>query len=232
MVELYASRLVSHETFTKQQEELLALVSERQRKRFFRFRQPEGGQRSILGELLVRHVVGERLQIPNKRIMFDYGEHGKPMLCTFEGMQFSISHSGTWVVGAFSNSTVGVDIQGIEPREPAVANRFFTTEECELISRETEENRLLLFYELWTLKESYLKALGCGMTGSLRSFTMRRDSLGFYAESDGTRLPFFFRQYEFDPGYKLAVCAEEREFAEDVQIVTLDQITATLKEGR
>ena len=95
---------------------------------------------------------------------------------------------------------------------------------------EAEPNRLSLFYELWTLKESYLKALGSGLTASMRSFTIRRDGQGFYAESEGQRLPFFFRQYALDNRYKLAVCSREPVFSEYVQVLTLEGLLALARD--
>ena len=225
MVELYGCQILPRDEFIKQQEEILTFLPPERRERFLRFRRPEDRQRSIIGELLARNVISERLGVAKEQIEFEEGEHGKPALRTFRDIYFNISHSGEWVVAAFSDSTVGVDIQQMELRSLDVARRFFTNEEYELILAEPAQDRLSFFYELWTLKESYLKALGHGLTGSLRSFTMKRDQQGFYAESKGKRLPVFFKQYDLDDRYKLAVCAGESVFSDKVQVLTFDDLS-------
>lgn len=229
MVELHVCQALPLDEFIARQEEILTLVPKERRERFLRFRRAEDRQRSLIGELLVRSVVSSRLGVANDQIQFEKGEHGKPSLRTFRDIHFSISHSGEWVVNAFSESVIGVDIQQMEMRSLDVARRFFTDEEYGLILAEPEQDRLSIFYELWTLKESYLKAVGSGIAGSLRSFTMREGNGEFYAESDGRRVPFFFKQYELDKRYKLAVCSREQEFSEDVQGRKLDELLTSLK---
>jgi 4'-phosphopantetheinyl transferase len=230
MVELYGCQLLPRDEFTARQEEIITFVPQERRERFLRFRRAQDRQRSMIGELLARKVISDRTGAAKEQIQFEEGEHGKPSLRTFKDLHFSISHSGEWVVNVFSESVVGVDIQQMEMRSLDVARRFFTSEESELILAKPEHDRLSLFYELWTLKESYLKAVGSGIAGSLRAFSMQRDDLGFYAESDGERLPFFFRQYDLHDHYKLAVCSAEPEFSADVQVVTLDDLCTSRQE--
>jgi 4'-phosphopantetheinyl transferase len=233
MVELYACRLSPLDDFAARQSQILALVSTERRERFLRFRRAEDRERSIVGELLARSVISDRLGVAKEQIEFEEGEHGKPALRAFKDIHFNISHSDEWVVAAFSERVVGVDVQRIEGRSLDVAKRFFTDREYELILAEPEQDRLSLFFELWTLKESYLKAQALGIPGGLRSFTMRRDHEGFHAVSEGRRVPYWFKQYDLAPDYKLAVCSAESEFSEDMQIVTLDDLLRTRpREGR
>ncbi len=67
---------------------------------------------------------------------------------------------------------VGVDIEKIRPIDFAIAERFFTASEYRLLMDTAEQERLQLFYTLWTLKESYIKFVGKGLSIPLDSFAI------------------------------------------------------------
>lgn len=60
----------------------------------------------------------------------------------------------------------------IVDRRFAIARRFFTEEEQEWLKEYTNENPLLRYYKIWTLKEALLKAIGTGIACSLNSFSV------------------------------------------------------------
>ena len=99
---------------------------------------------------------------------------GKPYFKSVPGVHFNLSHSGDYLACAFSDSEVGLDLQ--EDREPhtsalRIAKRFFTEEEYKaLLACSDHGAQLTLFYRLWTIKEAYLKYIGCGLRGSLSGF--------------------------------------------------------------
>ena len=78
---------------------------------------------------------------------------GKPYLKDCN-KYISISHSDEYVVVAIGDSNIGVDIQRICYREKILS--LFA--DNELVESAT------LFTRLWTIKESYGKYLGCGLT--------------------------------------------------------------------
>jgi hypothetical protein len=57
---------------------------------------------------------------------------------------------------------------------------------------------------------------------------MRRDTDGFYAESEGKRAPFLFKQYPIENEYRLAVCAADSKFWSDIQQRKLSELIAVL----
>ena len=122
---------------------------------------------------------------------FEYGEKGKPglsheqFLCT--GMEFNLSHSGDWLLIALAQDDdtdaavitakprlgLGVDIErsrastNIYP----ILNHYFSPIEAEgLLALEGEDAQRQRFFDLWALKESYIKATGLGLAQSLKSF--------------------------------------------------------------
>nr|WP_237391871.1 4'-phosphopantetheinyl transferase superfamily protein [Paenibacillus dendrobii] len=87
-------------------------------------------------------------------------------------MHFNISHSGEWVVCALDSLPVGVDVEEIKEAPFEISKRFFSREERTFLFNEAEEVRNESFYYIWTLKESYIKAIGQGLSYGLESFTV------------------------------------------------------------
>ena len=110
-----------------------------------------------------------------KDIEYEYGIHDKPLLKDWEKEFFNISHSGNHVVVVFSDQQVGVDVEAIKKDRRKIAQRFFTDSEIEAMNALPDKDlQIRYFYQLWTLKESYMKAIGDGMTMSLSSFAFNQ----------------------------------------------------------
>lgn len=139
------------------------LVTESRREKISAFIRREDKARCLVAGLLLRQVCG----VENDS-QLAFGENGKPYLEN-GGNFFNISHSGEYVVLATSPREVGVDIEKITAFDENVAARVFTRAELAwLDSRGTDE----AFFQLWTAKESLLKAVGAGLSIPPESFTV------------------------------------------------------------
>ncbi|MBQ4556063.1 MAG: 4'-phosphopantetheinyl transferase superfamily protein [Clostridia bacterium] len=109
-------------------------------------------------------------------------DKGKPYFADLD-ICFSLSHSGDRAILAVSKKEIGADIQIMRPISSGVARRFFTENEQAYIAAAcSEEEKLRRFYEVWTKKEAYGKALGGGLSDSLKCDVTKLD---FYTECDG-----------------------------------------------
>lgn len=126
-----------------------------------------------------------------------YGSNGKPYLRDYPDIHFNLSHSGSLVMAVFSDLEVGCDIERIQTAKMKLARRFFAEPELAgLEAQSSEEQKDALFYRIWTLKESYIKATGEGMRTALDSFTVYPEpSVKGYA----------FQEFPV-PGYSAAIC--------------------------
>jgi 4'-phosphopantetheinyl transferase len=92
---------------------------------------------------------------------------GKPMLKNLPHLQVSLAHSGEWVVCALHNAAVGIDVEIEVDTTEGAAELFMSPKE--LLTYRTlvdDPARRALFYHIWTMKESYLKAVGAGFARS------------------------------------------------------------------
>ena len=132
---------------------------QRKQKNFGDYRK---GQRRLADEIL-NHDLTNRYGIELNREKIRLGVWGKPYIEGMEGYHYNISNTDGMVVCAVSQNPVGVDAERIKRLRPAVLKKCCTSQEQEYISgagKEKEEER---FFQLWTLKESYIKMTGEGM---------------------------------------------------------------------
>ena len=138
-----------------------------------------------------------------------------------------MSHSGDWVVFAFAKKEVGIDIEKIKKINYRIAERFFSTEEFLSLNEKSGKEKQEYFFDLWTMKESYLKLIGTGLTRSLDSFTIfhKNNRYNLKESSSNSIEPIYIRQYNIDENYKLSVCSYIDSFVEEVEIFTLNNLT-------
>jgi 4'-phosphopantetheinyl transferase len=118
---------------------------------------------------------------------FDYLEKGKPVLsdtCFARcPLQFNISHSGERLLVAVTQGNrglqLGVDIERlrISTHIYPILTHYFTPDETLNLLALPEVLHRARFFDLWALKESYIKAKGLGLALSLKSFSFTFDSV-------------------------------------------------------
>jgi 4'-phosphopantetheinyl transferase len=125
---------------------------------------------------ILRTLIGRYLQLSPGQVEFVYGEFGKPELSAkmpADGLQFNISHAqGVGLFGFTRGRDIGVDVEQIRPLEDAeeVAERFFSANENEMFAAVSEDQKPEAFFNCWTRKEAFIKAIGEGLSCPLDSF--------------------------------------------------------------
>ena len=159
-------------------------------------------------ELLLKHILGEY------NLSFEdmyYGENGKPEI---KGIHFNLSHSEDMVVCAVSEKAVGCDVEKVGEFRNGIAERYFTENEIAYLNLFDGEESKEEFYRLWTMKESYLKMTGEGVTIPLNQIEfLVNENIQVYR--DNIACDCIIKEYNI-PGYKLTVCAKENVFADNI----------------
>jgi len=206
---------------------LLRYVSPGKKHRINAYRDLEEAKRVLVADLLVRAAACRYLNITNDELRFGTNQFGKPYLEGVQDWHFNTSHSGRWVVCAVDREPVGIDVEKIEPIEMDIARVYFSPDELTYIVNLPENKRTAAFYDIWTLKESFIKALGHGLSMDLKSFTVGVNGKVRSCESIVPD-PVFLRQYEIDQEYRLSLCAFNDDFPEQVEIVDMKWIIDAL----
>ncbi|WP_251620879.1 4'-phosphopantetheinyl transferase family protein [Odoribacter lunatus] len=175
---------------------------------------PKVRREKRVGRLLLRFVLKRYFHLDSECVSLYTNEHGKPYLKGFP-LFFNLSHSGDWLVCAFSDTEVGADIEKIGVPRLAVAKRFFHPREFLAVSNAPEAECAELFFRYWSGKESVLKYTGSGLAGSLSSFYIEWDDkpgVAVYKESG--KLPLFLHKCEVDENYQCFICSQQNTVPE------------------
>lgn len=138
----------------------------------------EDKMRCLAGKIAVRMLLKEYSGVD--KIVLGKGKYGKLYWKAPPGhreITFNLSHSGEWVLAIFAcQQTVGIDVQkmGGIPEYMEIAEKFFATEEAEEIREAGNPER---FYQYWSAKEAYLKALGIGLNRGMGFFSVRENRI-------------------------------------------------------
>ncbi|MBO4419618.1 MAG: 4'-phosphopantetheinyl transferase superfamily protein [Oscillospiraceae bacterium] len=142
--------------------------------------------------------------------LFAEGTNGKPYLSDHKDLFFNLSHSGSKVLCALSDHEVGCDVERVLEAKIQVARRCFNPEEYKTLLRCKDPSlRADLFYQYWTLKESFLKVTGLGFQLPLNSFCIRIEEEKISLRQTVDDRSYSFRKFHSD-GYKYAVCSAEQ----------------------
>lgn len=190
-------------------------VSEQRRNRIMRLMRTEDRVRSLVGDALARWMLADRTAVRPEAVRIAVGPRGKPFWPERPDVHFNLSHSGDWVVAVVADAEVGIDIEQVRPPDFRVAERFFAREEYSSLMRLPDERaRTEYFFELWTIKESYVKALGAGLSHPFDRFAVRPTNGGVQIVDPSAQTAYYARSYPAPAGYKLAVCCRSDDFAE------------------
>lgn len=130
------------------------------------------------------------------------GEHGKPSLAERSDVHYNISHADGIAAVAVSGCECGVDCERVREFDPRIMKRVCRDTERAMLEAAPENERGLLFFRLWTLKEAYVKALGCGLSFPLRNAAFEFEDGRIRTELSGCT----FAQYTIGSEFVVSVC--------------------------
>ncbi len=176
-----------------------------------RFTITHGAARLILGGIVGRDPATLR---------FEAGPFGKPALADGGNVTFSLSHSGEMALLAVARGRrVGVDIEQADRRTPEdkFVERFFSPGEIERYLGLPAGLRAEAFFNGWTRKEAFIKALGEGLSRPLDSFDVslapgEPPALLHVAGAPDEPARWLMRAFDAGPDYVAALVAEGRDW--------------------
>lgn len=229
MIYLYAVHLEQPDYEELDVPSLVSYISAERAKRAVRFIHKVDQIRCVFGEILLRYILWKHYHIASESVTFQYNEYGKPMLNEKIPLDFSISHSGTWLMCGVSENKIGIDVEeNGKSQMLSIAKRCFTNEEYQYIKHQPESQQADAFYQIWTLKESYIKCIGKGLSESLQSFRfeINENQINLY-QKEQKNSEYYFLSKKIEDEYHMAVCSyqKECEFGENViQMISLQEL--------
>ncbi len=150
------------------------LLTPEERTRSERFYFPHLKTNYVLSRGLLRTLLGHYLKCHNDSVVILTDSKGKPYLGAGTGrLKFNLSHAGDRVAVALAlDCDLGVDVECVRPLDEMaeIARQHFCLEECADLEGTGPPFRETAFFQCWTRKEAYIKALGEGLSHSLQRF--------------------------------------------------------------
>lgn len=143
-----------------------------EKNRYNRYQSQRQREHFLFGRVLLKTILSKYIGCAPADLKFDIDTRGKPFLSSDNtlSLTFNLSHSGNRVVFAVSkNQDLGVDLELIKKERAIlkIAERYFSAAETRELRNLPKASQVKRFYELWTLKESVLKACGYGLARGL-----------------------------------------------------------------
>jgi len=160
-------------------DDALAAVSEQRREQALRYHHELGRRQCLRAYLLLIEALQKEYGIGGCPL-FDYSEHGKPLLRDHPGIHFSLSHCREAVACVVGDRPVGIDIESVGRYRESLARYAMSDSELSAIAAAGSSDGLsapavaaagrdLAFTRLWTMKEAFLKCSGRGLGDGLKS---------------------------------------------------------------
>ena len=134
-----------------------------------RYRFDKHRKRYLVGRALIRTILSRCTGLVPKQITFSRGDYGRPFLLPFGTSpppEFNLSYTDGLVAAALSlECRVGIDVENTSREIDCleIAERYFSTAEYMELQQLPKPLLKERFFELWTLKEAYVKAQGGGL---------------------------------------------------------------------
>jgi 4'-phosphopantetheinyl transferase len=151
-------------------------LSQEEQERAARFHFGYLRRRFIAGRGILRTILAVYLHTHPGRVSFEYSAFGKPGLggdFQSNGLSFNLAHSHELALAAVTRGRlIGVDIesQSLLADADEIASRYFASEEFQVFRQLPSQMRQAAFFTCWTRKESFIKAIGEGLSYPLDRF--------------------------------------------------------------
>ncbi|MBD0370016.1 MAG: 4'-phosphopantetheinyl transferase superfamily protein [Pyrinomonadaceae bacterium] len=157
-------------------ESLLEILDSDERRQAERFHFEKDRTHFVVAHAVLRKIISRYVGVPPEALSFRSGPQGKPALTedwNGNGLRFNMSHShGLALYGVTRGREVGIDLEYIR-RDFAsleIARSFFSQREIAMLSALPWNELAEGFFNCWTRKEAYIKAIGEGLSHPLNQF--------------------------------------------------------------
>ena len=179
--------------------------------KILRFRNWQDAERSLAGNMLLMKAL-QAMGRKDSLADLKYTEFQKPYFDDL--ISFNISHSGLYVICAISDTMqVGVDVEEITRIAIDDFTNLFANSEWEAVLN--SQDKFQAFFTLWTKKEAFLKAVGCGLSQPLNEVVIINDKIKWENKD------WFLHEVKLDEHHIAYICCDTTSPRVDLQEIYL-----------
>ncbi|MGF1540673.1 MAG: 4'-phosphopantetheinyl transferase family protein [Pleurocapsa sp.] len=236
--------LAQHETYvwranlnltTAEITQLTEILAEDERIKADQFRFAQHQQRYVAARGILRKILGCYLNLSGDAIQFEYNSRGKPEIAdslNAINLQFNVSHSQDFALyGITCDRRIGIDLEYLRDLDDAdkIARRFFAPTESALVASLTGDEQKRVFFQFWTAKEAYLKAIGSGLAGGLDTveIALKPQAIALLAvgETSENHANWSLVPFIPQPNYIATLATETKQQPQQIKFFTWDKTT-------
>lgn len=150
---------------------------------------------------LLSYGLEEEFHVQKTDLYLDYSPLGKPSFRDYKEINMNIAHCRHGVTVVLSRDCVGIDIEQIKPYNVYAAKKTLDENERKRVEASVDPSKE--FFRYWTLKESYIKAIGMGLSYPMKSIHIILEEEGQVSSNQKDAI---FSLYENDLGFIVATC--------------------------
>ena len=181
-----------------------------------RFQFQKHRDRFVIARGILRVILGRYLNVEPERLQIFYGAYGKPVLADVHKenrLHFNVSHShGLTLYAMARKRKLGIDLEYVREdlATENIAEQFFSRGEIEKLLKLPPSQRAKAFFNCWTRKEAYVKAVGKGLSIPLDQFevSFAPDEPAVLLSESGTVSGWSLRELSPGLGYVAALAFE------------------------
>ncbi len=182
----------------------------------------------VLSYLLLRYGIYREYGITDAP-SFRYGSCGKPYLAESEGIFFNLSHCSSGVASFVADIENGIDIQDWQRYDQKLADRICGEGERIILAQAPQRDEL--FTILWTLKESYYKCSGAGISNGMSRADFSRNCADGWIKPDFKEFGLCFN-VKLLKGFCVSICHRgEKPEVEHVSLRSLRRELCNMRQG-
>lgn len=200
-------------------DEYLKRLNDQKREKYNKQKKEDDKLRCLASGLLLAEVIGDG----EMDFTIRYKDKSKPYI--INRPNFSLAHSGDYVLLALAKNEVGCDIQKHKKLDyKKLASRFFHRAEASFLKKCEEEDKKQSFYDIWSLKESYLSNLGKGLYYTLKGFhfVIEGGHIKVEDSQNADHKQYSFELIEYSPDYSLSVCSYSEHVDTDIHEIVFE----------
>lgn len=191
-------------------------LSPEEQEKSARFHFERDRRRYAVAHTALRLLLSQYLGIAPRQIKFNYGSNGKPEIAALNrhsNLQFNLSHAHDLaLIAVTSERRVGIDVEYVRPISDAeeIVRLCFSAKESTAFFELPRPRREKAFFNGWTRKEAFVKALGAGLDYPFDRFDVSWETkarLEIHDEFEHAR-KWSISSFAPDPNYVAALVVE------------------------
>ncbi|MHC3123522.1 4'-phosphopantetheinyl transferase family protein [Acinetobacter sp. GN11] len=195
----------------------LGLLSSAEKLRYDQYH-PKAARLFLISRVLVKTVLADKLGISPYEVNLQLHPSGKPFVQGGKAVYFNLTHSADVIILAVTEEgEIGVDIEQVDHEfEWRRVDSVLDLSEIEWIKdKELTDSSSVYqrFFQIWTLKEAYIKCTGEGMSRHLKmlNFHVLPEHIQFLDSTNDAQKTeeYYFESYIYDYNFIFSICLQQ-----------------------